>query len=136
GSGHRRHCVLPTPAVTRARWVLRGPRAWRKPRHDRLEADRLPRSADELLRFDLPSRRALRWALQEPGRTPGPICARSLAMPTLPKVDVVFVGFGMVAGIIANELSKRATNLKKVGLEIGSFRKQNPDLSIERFDSG
>ena len=29
-------------------------------------------------------------------------------MPTLPKVDVVFVGFGMVGGIIANELSKQA----------------------------
>ena len=55
-------------------------------------------------------------------------------MPTLPKVDVVFVGFGMVGGIIANELSKRATNLKMVGLERGPFRKTNPDFLMDHFD--
>jgi gluconate 2-dehydrogenase alpha chain len=53
---------------------------------------------------------------------------------TLPKVDVVFVGFGMVGGIIASELSKRATNLKMVGLERGPFRTTNPDFLMDHFD--
>jgi gluconate 2-dehydrogenase alpha chain len=53
---------------------------------------------------------------------------------TLPKVDVVFVGFGMVGGIIASELSKRATNLKMVGLERGPFRNTNPDFLMDHFD--
>ena len=55
-------------------------------------------------------------------------------MATLPKVDVVFVGFGMVCGIIASELSKRATNLKMVGLERGPFRTTNPDFLMDHFD--
>jgi gluconate 2-dehydrogenase alpha chain len=49
-------------------------------------------------------------------------------------VDVVFVGFGMVGGIIASELSKRATNLKTVGLERGPFRTTNPDFLMDHFD--
>jgi gluconate 2-dehydrogenase alpha chain len=53
---------------------------------------------------------------------------------TLPKVDVVFVGFGMVGGIIASELSKRATNLQMVGLERGPFRNTNPDFLMDHFD--
>jgi gluconate 2-dehydrogenase alpha chain len=53
---------------------------------------------------------------------------------TLPKVDVVFVGFGMVGGIIASELSKRATNLHMVGLERGPFRTTNPDFLMDHFD--
>jgi gluconate 2-dehydrogenase alpha chain len=52
----------------------------------------------------------------------------------LPKVDVVFVGFGVVGGIIASELSKRATNLKMVGLERGAFRNTNPDFLMDHFD--
>src|SRR4051794_6687105 len=55
-------------------------------------------------------------------------------MATLPKVDVVFVGFGMVGGIVANELSKRATNLKMVGLERGPFRDTYPDFVVDHFD--
>ncbi len=55
-------------------------------------------------------------------------------MVTLPKVDVVFIGFGMVGGIIANELSKRATSLKMVGLERGPFRTTNPDFLQDHFD--
>ena len=55
-------------------------------------------------------------------------------MATLPKVDVVFVGFGMVGGIIASELSKRATNLHMVGLERGPFRTTNPDFLMDHFD--
>src|SRR5690349_10078247 len=54
-------------------------------------------------------------------------------MATLPKVDVVFVGFGMVGGIIANELSKR-TQLKMVGLERGPFRQTSPDFLMDHFD--
>jgi gluconate 2-dehydrogenase alpha chain len=53
---------------------------------------------------------------------------------TLPKVDVVFVGFGMVGGILASELSKRATGLKMVGLERGPFRNTNPDFLMDHFD--
>ena len=30
-------------------------------------------------------------------------------MAVLPKVDVVFVGYGMVGGIVSNELSKRTS---------------------------
>lgn len=55
-------------------------------------------------------------------------------MATLPKVDVVFVGFGMVGGIIASELGKRATGLKMVGLERGPFRNTNPDFLMDHFD--
>lgn len=55
-------------------------------------------------------------------------------MATLPKVDVVFIGFGMVGGIIANELSKRATNLKMVALERGPFRDTYPDFIADHFD--
>jgi gluconate 2-dehydrogenase alpha chain len=53
---------------------------------------------------------------------------------TLPKVDVVFVGFGMVGGIIASELGKRATGLKMVGLERGPLRNTNPDFLMDHFD--
>jgi gluconate 2-dehydrogenase alpha chain len=53
---------------------------------------------------------------------------------TLPKVNVVFVGFGMVGGIVANELSKRATNLKMVGLERGPFRDTYPDFVVDHFN--
>ncbi len=55
-------------------------------------------------------------------------------MALLPKVDVVFVGFGMVGGIIANEISKRATNLKMVGLERGPFRDTYPDFVVDHHD--
>jgi gluconate 2-dehydrogenase alpha chain len=55
-------------------------------------------------------------------------------MATLPRVDVVFVGFGMVGGIMANELSKHAANLKMVGLERGPFRTTNPDFLQDHFD--
>ena len=54
-------------------------------------------------------------------------------MATLPKVDVVFVGFGMTSGIIANELSKK-TQLKMVGLERGPFRQTSPDFLMDHFD--
>ena len=40
----------------------------------------------------------------------------------------------MVGGIIASELSKRATNLKMVGLERGPFRNTNPDFLMDHFD--
>jgi gluconate 2-dehydrogenase alpha chain len=40
----------------------------------------------------------------------------------------------MVGGIIANELSKRATNLNMVGLERGPFRNTNPDFLMDHFD--
>src|SRR4030081_3519912 len=39
----------------------------------------------------------------------------------------------MVGGIIASELSKRATNLKMVGLERGPFRTPNPDFFMDPF---
>ena len=55
-------------------------------------------------------------------------------MAVLPKVDVCFIGFGMVGGIIANELSKRATSLKMVGLERGPFRTTDPDFLMDHFD--
>src|ERR1700704_5026223 len=55
-------------------------------------------------------------------------------MATLPKVDVVFVGFGMVGGTIASELGKRATGLKMGRLEPGPFRNPNPDFLIDHFD--
>lgn len=54
-------------------------------------------------------------------------------MATLQKVDVVFVGFGMVGGIIANELSKH-TSLKMVGLERGPYRDTYPDFLQDHFD--
>jgi gluconate 2-dehydrogenase alpha chain len=54
-------------------------------------------------------------------------------MATLPKTDVVFVGFGMVGGIIANELGK-ATGLQMVALERGPFRTTNPDFLMDHFD--
>src|ERR1051325_1762134 len=56
------------------------------------------------------------------------------SMTALPKVDVVLVGFGLVGGIIANELGKHATSLKIVGLERGPFRKTNPDFLMDHFD--
>jgi gluconate 2-dehydrogenase alpha chain len=52
----------------------------------------------------------------------------------LPKVDVVFVGFGMVGGIVASELTKRASGLRMVGLERGPFRTTNPDFLMDHFD--
>jgi gluconate 2-dehydrogenase alpha chain len=55
-------------------------------------------------------------------------------MATLPKVDVVFVGFGLVGGVIANELSKRATSLKMVALERGPFHTTYPDFTLGHFD--
>jgi gluconate 2-dehydrogenase alpha chain len=55
-------------------------------------------------------------------------------MAVLPKVDVCFVGFGMISGIIANELTKRATSLQMVGLERGPFRDTAPDFLMDHFD--
>ena len=55
-------------------------------------------------------------------------------MATLPKVDVVFIGFGMTSSIVANEIGKRATNLKMVGLERGPFRDTFPDFIQDHFD--
>jgi gluconate 2-dehydrogenase alpha chain len=54
-------------------------------------------------------------------------------MAVQPKVDVVFVGFGMVSSIIANELSKR-TGLNMVGLERGPWRTTTPDFLMTHFD--
>ena len=54
-------------------------------------------------------------------------------MATLPKTDVVIVGFGMAGGIIANELGKR-TSLNMVALERGPFRTTNPDFLMDHFD--
>jgi len=51
----------------------------------------------------------------------------------LPKVDVVFVGFGLVGGAIANELSKN-TALQMVALERGPFRDTYPDFLQDHFD--
>jgi len=47
---------------------------------------------------------------------------------------VVFVRLRPVGGIVASELSKRATNLKMVGLERGPFRNTNPDFLMDHFD--
>lgn len=55
-------------------------------------------------------------------------------MATLPKVDVVFIGFGLTCSVVANELSKRATNLRMVGLERGPFRDTFPDFLQDHFD--
>ncbi|MCA9878209.1 MAG: GMC family oxidoreductase [Thermomicrobiales bacterium] len=55
-------------------------------------------------------------------------------MPTLPKTDVVFIGFGLVGSAIANELGKRATNLQMVALERGPFRDTFPDFLQDHFD--
>src|SRR4051812_50104317 len=54
-------------------------------------------------------------------------------MATLPKADVVFIGFGMVGGIIANELGKRS-GLNMVALERGPLRTTNPDFLMDHFD--
>ena len=54
-------------------------------------------------------------------------------MATLPKVDVVFVGFGLVNGVIANELSKH-TGLNMVALERGPYRDTRPDFLQDHFD--
>lgn len=54
-------------------------------------------------------------------------------MAVLPKVDVVFIGFGLVGGVIANELGKR-TSLRMVGLERGPFRQTIPELAVDHFD--
>ncbi len=53
---------------------------------------------------------------------------------TLPHVDVVFVGFGLVGGVIANELSKRATSLKMVALERGQYNRTFPDFTMGHYD--
>jgi gluconate 2-dehydrogenase alpha chain len=53
---------------------------------------------------------------------------------TLPRVDVVFVGFGLVGGIMASELGKRAQSLKMVALERGPSRNTNPDFLMDHFD--
>ncbi|MCC6313088.1 MAG: GMC family oxidoreductase, partial [Thermomicrobiales bacterium] len=55
-------------------------------------------------------------------------------MATLPKVDVVFVGFGLTCSVVANEIGKRATNLKMVALERGPFRDTFPDFIQDHFD--
>ena len=54
-------------------------------------------------------------------------------MAVLPKIDVVFVGFGLVGGVIANELSKH-TSLKMVALERGPYRDTYPDFLQDHFD--
>lgn len=54
-------------------------------------------------------------------------------MAQLPKVDVVFVGFGLVGGAIANELSKH-TSLQMVALERGPYRDTYPDFLQDHFD--
>jgi gluconate 2-dehydrogenase alpha chain len=54
-------------------------------------------------------------------------------MAKLPKVDVVFVGFGLTGGVVANELSKR-TKLKMVALERGPFRTTGRDFLMDHFD--
>ncbi len=54
-------------------------------------------------------------------------------MATLPKTDVVFVGFGLTGGAIANELGKR-TSLNMVALERGPFRTTGRDFLMDHFD--
>ena len=54
-------------------------------------------------------------------------------MATLPKVDVLLVGFGLVNGVIANELSKN-TSLNIVALERGPYRDTFPDFLQDHFD--
>jgi gluconate 2-dehydrogenase alpha chain len=54
-------------------------------------------------------------------------------MATLPKTDVVFIGFGLVGSVIAAELGKR-TNLSMVALERGPFRDTFPDFLQDHFD--
>ena len=54
-------------------------------------------------------------------------------MATLPKTDVVFVGFGMVGSILASELGKH-TSLKMVALERGPYRDTYPDFLQDHFD--
>ncbi len=54
-------------------------------------------------------------------------------MATLPKVDVVFIGFGLVGSAIANELGKR-TSLQMVALERGPYRDTFPDFQQDHFD--
>ncbi len=54
-------------------------------------------------------------------------------MATLPKTDVVFVGFGLVNSVIANEIGKN-TALKMVALERGPYRDTYPDFLQDHFD--
>lgn len=54
-------------------------------------------------------------------------------MATLPKVDVVFIGFGLVGSAIANEFGKH-TSLQMVALERGPFRDTFPDFLQDHFD--
>jgi gluconate 2-dehydrogenase alpha chain len=52
---------------------------------------------------------------------------------TLPKVDVVIIGFGLAGSAIANELGKR-TDLQMVALERGPYRDTFPDFLQDHFD--
>lgn len=54
-------------------------------------------------------------------------------MAVLPKTDVVFVGFGLTGGAIANELGKHTT-LDMVALERGPFRTTGRDFLTDHFD--
>lgn len=54
-------------------------------------------------------------------------------MAQLDKVDVVFIGFGLVGGTIANELAKH-TDLTMVALERGPFRTTGRDFLMDHFD--
>ena len=54
-------------------------------------------------------------------------------MAQLPKVDVVFIRFGLVGSAIANELGKH-TSLQMVALERGPFRDTYPDFLQDHFD--
>jgi len=54
-------------------------------------------------------------------------------MATLPKVDVLFVGFGLVGSAIANEIGK-GTSLNMVALERGPYRDTYPDFLQDHFD--
>jgi gluconate 2-dehydrogenase alpha chain len=52
---------------------------------------------------------------------------------TLPSVDVVFVGFGLVGSAIAAELAQK-TSVKMVALERGPYRDTYPDFIQDHFD--
>jgi len=52
---------------------------------------------------------------------------------TLPRTDVVFIGFGLVGSVIAAELAKN-TKLKMVALERGPYRDTFPDFIQDHFD--
>lgn len=119
-------------SIHHRRFLCRSRRG-RQPGHGRLETDRLPRRPYRLPERDREVRSAVQRRLHQPRPVPAADVGRVLTVATLPKVDVVFIGFGLAGSAIANELGKR-TSLNMVALERGPFRDTFPDFLQDHFD--